>query len=134
MPQSSATEQISIPVPTDEQRLGFNFREFAVKYGLDATKGGSAHMWREVWDETVSHIYRDVLSMFLSPFNVRWINSNNICLDREGRAEVWAPAEAGPLRGGEAYQKVHLVSIIAVILRGGSIVPFRSIRFRTNHI
>ncbi|KAI0077414.1 PEBP-like protein [Panus rudis PR-1116 ss-1] len=61
VPQPSETERISVPVPTDEQRLGFNYREFAEKYSLDASKGGAAFMWREVWDETVSKIYKDVL-------------------------------------------------------------------------
>lgn len=45
-----------------EQRLGFDFRSFTNQYGLDGTKGGGVHMWREVWDETVSKIYADVLS------------------------------------------------------------------------
>jgi large subunit ribosomal protein L35 len=37
-------------------------REFSEKYGLDGSKGGAAHMWREVWDEQVSKIYADTLS------------------------------------------------------------------------
>ncbi|THH30397.1 hypothetical protein EUX98_g3788 [Antrodiella citrinella] len=52
---------IEVPKISDEERLGFNYREFAETYGLDASKGGAAHMWREVWDETVSKLYQDVL-------------------------------------------------------------------------
>ena len=33
---------------------------------MDATKGGGVHMWREVWDDDVSYIYRDVLGNFFS--------------------------------------------------------------------
>ncbi|PCH33086.1 PEBP-like protein [Wolfiporia cocos MD-104 SS10] len=61
LPQEAATERIHVPVLTDEERVGFDLRQFAAKYGLDGAKGGGAHMWREVWDETVSKIYTDVL-------------------------------------------------------------------------
>ncbi|KAK7688111.1 hypothetical protein QCA50_008481 [Cerrena zonata] len=61
VPQSHPTEKVTIPVPTEEERLGFNYRAFSEFYGLDAGKGGGAFMWREVWDETVSQIYRDTL-------------------------------------------------------------------------
>ncbi|OBZ80101.1 54S ribosomal protein L35, mitochondrial [Grifola frondosa] len=63
LPQVSATERISIPAIEDADRLGFNFREFAEKYGFDGTRGGGAHMWREVWDKTVSHIYEHTLKI-----------------------------------------------------------------------
>ncbi|CAL1697070.1 unnamed protein product [Somion occarium] len=65
VPQAHATERMQIPVPTDEERLGFNYREFAEQYGLDAGRGGGAFMWREVWDETVSKIYQDVLNKLI---------------------------------------------------------------------
>ncbi|KAI0791795.1 phosphatidylethanolamine-binding protein [Abortiporus biennis] len=61
LPQQNPTERIHIPVPTQAERLGFNYRAFAEKYGLDGSKGGGAHMFREVWDDTVSQIYRNVL-------------------------------------------------------------------------
>ncbi|KAH9891231.1 PEBP-like protein [Cubamyces lactineus] len=61
LPQASATEPIDIPVYEECDRLGFNFRAFAEQYGFDGARGGGAHMWREVWDETVSHIYRYTL-------------------------------------------------------------------------
>ncbi|KAI0727645.1 PEBP-like protein [Fomitopsis betulina] len=61
LPQASPTEPIKLPNIPEAERLGFNFRAFADEHGFDGSKGGGAHMWREVWDETVSKIYRDVL-------------------------------------------------------------------------
>ncbi|KAH9836712.1 PEBP-like protein [Rhodofomes roseus] len=61
LPQSSHTEPIKLPKLSDAARLGFNLRAFTEEHGFDGSKGGGAHMWREVWDETVSKIYRDVL-------------------------------------------------------------------------
>ncbi|KAF9478545.1 PEBP-like protein [Pholiota conissans] len=52
---------LNIPVVSIEQRLGFNVREFSQRWNLDASKGGGAHMFREVWDEEVSSIYKSVL-------------------------------------------------------------------------
>lgn len=46
----------------DETRHGFDIREFAYTWGLDAATGGGAHMWREIWDNDVSMIYKDILS------------------------------------------------------------------------
>lgn len=65
LPQESTTERLTIPVPTDVERANFNVREFSEKYGLDGSKGGAAHMWREVWDEQVSDIYAETLSAYL---------------------------------------------------------------------
>jgi large subunit ribosomal protein L35 len=62
LPQPSPTKQLSIPIPSDEARLGFNVREFMDEYRLDAGAGGGAHMWRETWTADVSAVYRDVLS------------------------------------------------------------------------
>jgi len=31
------------------------------QHGLDGSKGGGAHMFREVWNPAVSNIYKDVL-------------------------------------------------------------------------
>jgi large subunit ribosomal protein L35 len=54
-------------VVPDEDRHGFNIREFARIWGLDASNGGGAHMWREVWDDDVSVIYKDMLSKRFFP-------------------------------------------------------------------
>ena len=53
---------LDIPVVPNEERLGFDVRSFVQKWNLNGAKGGGAHMWRQVWDENVSHIYKDVLS------------------------------------------------------------------------
>ncbi|KAI0706214.1 phosphatidylethanolamine-binding protein [Cytidiella melzeri] len=63
LPQQSPTERIKVPVPTAAERLGFDFRAFTEQYGLDGSKGGGAHMWREIWDPTVSEIYKDTLKL-----------------------------------------------------------------------
>lgn len=68
VPQQNPTERIKVPVPTEQERLGFDYRAFAATHGLDATKGGGIFMWREVWDETVSKIYAEVLSAYFSVF------------------------------------------------------------------
>ena len=58
------SEHLDIPVVPDSERLGFDVREFASRWNLNGSNGGGAHMWREVWDETVSGIYKNVLSEF----------------------------------------------------------------------
>ena len=67
LPQQSPTEPIEIPAIPKEKRLGFDLRRFAEKYGLHGDKGGGVHMWREIWDPTVSQIYKDTLSTYLIP-------------------------------------------------------------------
>lgn len=52
---------LNIPPVTDAQRRQFDVRAFVRQWGLDDTKGGGAHMWREIWDEAVSKIYSDLL-------------------------------------------------------------------------
>ncbi|KAK7041759.1 mitochondrial 54S ribosomal protein YmL35 [Paramarasmius palmivorus] len=55
------SKSLDIPVVPDDQRLGFNVRDFVKKWGLNAAMGGGYHMFREVWDEHVTHIYEAVL-------------------------------------------------------------------------
>ncbi|KAF8962532.1 phosphatidylethanolamine-binding protein [Flammula alnicola] len=52
---------LDIPVVPTEERLGFNVRAFVERWNLDAAQGGGAHMFREIWDEDVSEIYKSVL-------------------------------------------------------------------------
>lgn len=52
---------ISVPVFSNDQRLGFSVRDFIATYDLDLSAGGGIFMWREVWDHAVSTIYRDIL-------------------------------------------------------------------------
>ncbi|KAF9261856.1 PEBP-like protein [Marasmius fiardii PR-910] len=55
------SEYLDIPIVPDSERLGFNVREFAKKWGLNAALGGGYHMFRQVWDDTVTGIYAAVL-------------------------------------------------------------------------
>jgi len=61
LPHLNPTQKLTIPVFSDQQRLGFNLREFSAKRGLVLGTGGGAHMWREMWHEDVSAIYRNTL-------------------------------------------------------------------------
>ncbi|KAF8584930.1 PEBP-like protein [Ramaria rubella] len=63
LPNPEPTRALPIPVPSDAQRLGFDVRAFVGEWGLDRVQGGGAHMWREVWDEEVSVLHRDVLKV-----------------------------------------------------------------------
>lgn len=63
LPQSSPTEPIEVPAISNTERVSFDLRQFSQEYGLDGSVGGGAHMWREVWNETVSEIYQDTLKM-----------------------------------------------------------------------
>lgn len=107
LPQSSPTEPIDIPVFEESDRLGFDFRVFAEKYGFNGARGGGAHMWREVWDDTVSHIYKYTFSKCLTRTGVMSVLvAHTIC--REGRAEVRQAAKARPVCGAQAQEKVPL--------------------------
>lgn len=64
LPHADPNVRIDVPTIAQEQRQKFDVRAFATHYGLDATKGGGVFMWREVWSEEVSSIYRDTLSAF----------------------------------------------------------------------
>ncbi len=55
---------LDIPVVPMEQRRGFDVRAFAQRWNLDGAKGGGAHMFREVWDEEVSKIYKTILGQW----------------------------------------------------------------------
>ncbi|KAF9456690.1 phosphatidylethanolamine-binding protein [Collybia nuda] len=57
----STSVHLEIPPVSDVERRDFDVRMFTRRWGLDATKGGGAHMWREVWSEGVSKIYAEVL-------------------------------------------------------------------------
>ncbi|KDR84725.1 hypothetical protein GALMADRAFT_233035 [Galerina marginata CBS 339.88] len=52
---------LDIPALNTADRLGFDMRAFAERWDLDGANGGGAHMWREIWDEDVSAIYKDFL-------------------------------------------------------------------------
>jgi len=56
------SQELPIPVVRDSDRLHFDVRVFAETWNLDGASGGGAHMWREIWDDDVSTIYKDILS------------------------------------------------------------------------
>ncbi|KAI5121147.1 hypothetical protein M0805_007145 [Coniferiporia weirii] len=61
LPHVNAEQKINVAAVGDGERRGFDLRAFCEEHGLDAGQGGAAHMWREVWDETVSDIYKHTL-------------------------------------------------------------------------
>lgn len=63
LPHADPSAKINVPIVPIAERRGFDLRAFCETHGLDGSKGGGAHMWREVWDPTVSDIYRYTLSM-----------------------------------------------------------------------
>ncbi|TDL17302.1 PEBP-like protein [Rickenella mellea] len=63
LPNPVPTEKVTIPAISDAERLGFNLREFCATHGFNSSEGGAIHMWREVWDETVSQIYTHTLKL-----------------------------------------------------------------------
>ena len=64
LPHPDLSKPLDIPSLTNEARLGFNLREFCAQHGINPSSGGAAHMWREIWDSTVSDIYKSTLSTF----------------------------------------------------------------------
>ena len=80
-----------------------DLRRFAREWNLDGAKGGGVHMWREVWDDDVSHIYRDVLGklffFFLSCFSnspdLMALSHTTSFFNRHGGTCVWSPTKSG---------------------------------------
>jgi len=65
-PGVSTSVHLDIPLVDSAERRDFDVRAFVQKWGLDGVKGG-AHMWREVWNATVSRIYRNHLRKCFTP-------------------------------------------------------------------
>ena len=107
LPQPSPTEPISVPALSDADRLRFNVREFTAHHGLDGSTGGGAHMWRQVWDEGVSHIYATVLGM--SPALLRTQPSYTTSPCRTRRTQIRSPTQARPLCGYPWNQAIHQI-------------------------
>jgi large subunit ribosomal protein L35 len=70
-PGVPTSRHLEIPKVPDDQRLGFDLRSFVKEWNLHPAKGGGANMWREVWDDTVSKIYRLTLS--------KWYSVRSVC-------------------------------------------------------
>ena len=107
LPQKSP---ISVPVFARDQRLGFSVRDFIETYDLDLPAGGGAFMWREVWDNAVSTVHKEVLG-----------NSHLATLDgtsaytlrsRDGGAEVWKATEARQVCGDKGKEQVLQVVLL----------------------
>ncbi|KAF9448843.1 PEBP-like protein [Macrolepiota fuliginosa MF-IS2] len=60
-PNEPTSIHLDIPIVSNKERKGFDLRGFMRDWGFDMRQGGGAHMWREVWDEHVSTIYKDIL-------------------------------------------------------------------------
>ncbi|KAJ3851842.1 phosphatidylethanolamine-binding protein [Lentinula lateritia] len=56
--QHTTSQWLDIPVVPDSQRRGFNLRQFIREWENNAVVvGGGVHMFRELWDETVSGVF-----------------------------------------------------------------------------
>ncbi|PFH50713.1 hypothetical protein AMATHDRAFT_60524, partial [Amanita thiersii Skay4041] len=60
-PNGVTSRHLDIPIVSNSDRLGFNVRSFMEQWGLDGSKGGGAHMFREIWNQEVSKIYAEIL-------------------------------------------------------------------------
>jgi len=64
LPHEDPTAKLSLPLGSLE-RDAFDVRKFVKEHGL-RTDAGGAFMWRAVWDEESSRIWRDVISEYPS--------------------------------------------------------------------
>ena len=76
-PSQISSAYLDIPVVSNAEREGFDVRAFMQKWGLDGSKGGGVHMFREIWDEDVSNIYKNILGEFITIFT--WETGEFIC-------------------------------------------------------
>ena len=60
LPHADPAAELSLP-PGPLERDTFDVRDFVKEHAL-RTDGGGAFMWRAVWDEESSRIWRDVIS------------------------------------------------------------------------
>jgi hypothetical protein len=98
--------QLDIPIVPDKERLGFNVRKFATRWNLDGAKGGGAHMWREVWDDDVSLIYRDILSKFLPLSRMALVS---YFFSSYGGTYLWPPTQSGYICAGQAAKEIYII-------------------------
>ena len=121
-PGVATSAHLDIPIVPEEERLGFSVREFTRNWGLDARKGGGAHMWREIWNEDVSTIYKDILRE--SPGCICVLTSVHcLHLFREGRTEVRTTSQGRSLRGGQEGEKVYFLDCYTRSSRMHAIQP-----------
>ena len=86
--------ELDIPIVLDQERLGFNIRKFTSQWNLDGTKGGGVHMWGEVWDDDVSHIYKDILGKLFFLLFSTLDGAFSFFFNRYGRTCVWSPTKS----------------------------------------
>lgn len=112
VPGKPTSIHLDIPKIEDADRLQFDVRGFAQRWGLNGSKGGGVHMWREIWDEDVSQIYADVLSQSLSPpVLCRLLNFCFVFVFvlRGAGAEVRQAPQGGPLCRVQTVQTLCLI-------------------------
>jgi len=108
---SPTSVQLDIPIVSDQERLGFNVRKFASQWNLDGAKGGGVHMWREVWDDDVSLIYRDILGKCFFVF-VGWHSYFILFVYRYGGTCLWPPTQSGCICADEAAKEICFLGYI----------------------
>lgn len=109
------------PADLPSGRAGFDVREFAAKHKLGyytegegvsmemvpetykekvgKGMGGGLHMWRAVWDQDVSRVYKDILSESALPRSPDAVlDANQVLMFRATGAHVRFPTKAGSLR------------------------------------
>lgn len=106
------SEYLDIPVVSDKERLGFNVREFVKQWGLNAALGGGYHMYRQVWDETVTGLYGAVFGKWLfssrlASFFFLVLLTDPLLLRPTG-ASLWFATEGGPLCCSQDEEKVRV--------------------------
>jgi large subunit ribosomal protein L35 len=69
LPHADPAAKLSLP-PGPLERDTFDVRDFVKEHAL-RTDGGGAFMWRAVWDEESSRIWRDVIGEE-TPISLDW--------------------------------------------------------------
>lgn len=111
-PGVPTSQSLDIPLIQPEERANFDVRAFVQHWGLNIVPGGGAHMWREVWNQKVSKIYRSVLSKSLLPcyhFESNVYNLNVTC--RGAGTTVRQVSKGGPLCRVQAKEALYLIRL-----------------------
>jgi hypothetical protein len=106
LPHANPVAKLSLP-QGPLQRDAFDVRQFVEEHAL-RTDGGGAFMWRAVWDEESSRIWREVISEDPSHL-IGEVHVRADLLCRKTGATVWIPPQAGPVRGFEEREEVRVM-------------------------
>ena len=112
-PESSASVMLDIPVVPMEQRRGFDVRAFAQRWNLDGAKGGGAHMFREVWDEEVSKIYKTILGQWHTYFCCG--TAGKLVFLRHTGTPFWSPSKSRRVCPPQRDEKVYHVDSVRIV-------------------